>query len=38
MCQLNKEPIAYPNKFVGDRCPLQEVNYNIKGENNNETN
>jgi hypothetical protein len=25
MCQLNKEPVAYPNKFVGSRCPLQEV-------------
>lgn len=22
MCQLNKMPIAYPNKFVGDNCPL----------------
>ena len=22
MCQLNKEPVAYPNKFVGDQCPL----------------
>jgi hypothetical protein len=22
MCQLNKEPVAYPNKFVGDYCPL----------------
>ena len=22
MCQLNKEPVAYPNKYVGDRCPL----------------
>lgn len=25
MCQLNKEPVAYPNKFVGDMCPLREV-------------
>lgn len=25
MCQLNKEPVAYPNKFVGDKCPLQEI-------------
>lgn len=23
MCQLNKMPIAYPNKFVGDYCPLE---------------
>ena len=38
VCQLNKELTAYPNKFVGDHCPLQEVDYNIKGENNNETN
>lgn len=22
MCQLNKKPVAYPNKFVGDFCPL----------------
>jgi hypothetical protein len=25
MCQLNKEPVAYPNKYVGDRCPLIEI-------------
>lgn len=25
VCQLNKEPVAYPNKYIGDRCPLQEV-------------
>lgn len=24
MCQLNKAPVAYPNKFVGDNCPLIE--------------
>lgn len=28
MCQLNKEPVAYPNKFVGDMCPLREVKTN----------
>jgi hypothetical protein len=28
MCQLNKEPVAYPNKFVGDMCPLKEVKTN----------
>lgn len=22
MCQLNKMPVAYPHKFVGDNCPL----------------
>lgn len=22
MCQLNKQPVAYPHKFVGDGCPL----------------
>lgn len=38
ICQLNKEPVAYPNKYVGAQCPLQEIEYNIKGENNNETN
>lgn len=29
MCQLNKEPVAYPNKFVGDMCPLQEVKTDV---------
>ena len=29
MCQLNKEPVAYPNKFVGDMCPLVEVKTNV---------
>lgn len=24
MCQLNKEPVAYPNKYVGQHCPLVE--------------
>lgn len=23
MCQLNKMPVAYPNQYVGDRCPLK---------------
>lgn len=22
MCQLNKKPVAYPEKFVGAECPL----------------
>lgn len=22
MCQLNKQPVAFPTKFVGDDCPL----------------
>ena len=25
MCQLNKMPVAYPYKYVGDNCPLKEV-------------
>lgn len=25
MCQLNKEPVAYPRKYVGDKCPLQKT-------------
>ena len=25
MCQLNKEPIAYPNRYVGQHCPLIEI-------------
>ena len=23
MCQLNKKPVAYPDKFVGAECPLE---------------
>ena len=26
MCQLNKQPVAYPNKYVGQDCPLREEN------------
>ena len=22
MCQLNKQPVAYPGQYVGDYCPL----------------
>lgn len=29
MCQLNKKPVAYPNKFVGDMCPLREVEKDV---------
>jgi hypothetical protein len=29
MCQLNKEPVAYRNKYVGDMCPLREVEKNV---------
>lgn len=29
MCQLNKEPVAYPNKYVGDMCPLSEVKKDV---------
>lgn len=29
MCQLNKEPVAYPNKYVGDMCPLKEVEKDV---------
>ena len=25
MCQLNKMPVAYPNKYVGDFCPLKPL-------------
>lgn len=25
MCQLNKEPVAFPHRFVGDKCPLMEI-------------
>ena len=23
MCQLNKQPVAYPQKYVGQECPLK---------------
>ena len=26
ICQLNKQPVAFPNKYVGQMCPLEEVN------------
>ncbi len=25
MCQLNKQPVAFPNQYVGQMCPLEEV-------------
>ena len=25
ICQLNKKPIAYPEKYVGQYCPLQKI-------------
>lgn len=25
ICQLNKKIVAYPNKYVGDYCPLQKI-------------
>lgn len=25
ICQLNKKPIAYPEKFVGQYCPLNRI-------------
>lgn len=25
MCQLNKEPVAFPNTYVGDYCPLKPL-------------
>ena len=31
MCQLNKQPVAFPNKYVGDMCPLE--NQNVEMEN-----
>ena len=30
-CQLNKAPVAFPNRFVGDFCPLALVeDYNCE--------
>lgn len=25
ICQLNKQPVAFPEKYVGDSCPLEKV-------------
>lgn len=25
ICQLNKEPVAYPDRYVGHHCPLNEI-------------
>lgn len=25
VCQLTKRPVAFPNKYVGDFCPLERV-------------
>lgn len=25
-CQLNKQPVAFPDHYVGQMCPLEEVN------------
>lgn len=25
ICQLNKKPVAYPEKFVGQYCPLNRI-------------
>lgn len=25
ICQLNKKPVAFPNKYVGDFCPLKPL-------------
>lgn len=36
MCQLNKEPVYYPRKYVGDFCPLIKIDDNME-ETNNET-
>lgn len=33
MCQLNKQPVAYPNKFVGYYCPLErKEEENVQGD------
>lgn len=34
MCQLNKEPVAYPNRYVGHSCPLTEYIENMEEKEN----
>lgn len=38
MCQLNKQPVFYPNTNLGEWCPLEQIETNIKGETENESN
>lgn len=35
MCQLNKEPVAFPTQYIGQNCPL-EIELK-EGEKDNET-
>jgi hypothetical protein len=28
-CLLNRQPVAFPNKYVGDMCPLEEEKENV---------
>ena len=30
ICQLNKKPVAFPNKYVGDFCPLIPLEREVK--------
>lgn len=34
ICQLNKQPVAYPNKYVGAYCPLEKLEENMEDFNN----
>ena len=38
MCQLNKQPVFFPNTNIGEWCPLEQTSTEIKGENENESN
>ena len=38
MCQLNKEPVFFPNTHLGEWCPLKQIHTEIKGETENESN
>lgn len=38
MCQLNKQPVFFPNTNLGEWCPLEQVQTEIKGEKENESN
>ena len=38
MCQLNKQPVAFPHKYIGADCPLIEILENESEENTNEKN
>ena len=36
MCQLNKQPVFFPNTNLGEWCPLEQIETTIKEKKENE--